>query len=101
MLIAVLNSQGSEVILVAQYSSYLISPPDRALNPFFDPVRPALGACTGLAPFDAPRPFKEVDRSMQLTVTGARHRCIQPLEERNPDLVVCRIRKRAPWLISV
>ena len=101
MLIAVLNSQSSEVILVAQYSSYLISPPDRPLDTFFDPVRPAPGACTGLATFDAPRPFKEVDRSVQFTVTGARHRCIQSFEERNPDLVVGRIRKRAPWLISV
>ena len=101
MLIAVLNSQGSEFILVAQYSSYSISPPDRALNPFFDPVRPALGACTGLSALDAARPFQEVDGSVQLTVTCSGDRCIQPFEERNPDLVVGRIRKRAPWLISV
>ena len=101
MLIAVLNSQSSEVILVAQYSSYLISPPDRPFDTFFDPVRPAPGACAGLTAFDATRPLQEVDGSMKLTVAGFGDRCIQPLEERNPDLVVGRIRKRAPWLISV
>ena len=101
MLITVLNSQGSEVILVAQYSSYSISPPDRALDTFFDPVRPALGACSDLPALDASRPFQEVDGSVQLTVGGSGDRCIQPFEERNPDLVVGRIRKRAPWLISV
>ena len=76
MLIAVLNSQGSEVILVAQYSSYLISPPDRPLNPFFDPVRPTPGTCPGLTALDTTRPLKEVDGSMQLTVAGFWDRCI-------------------------
>ena len=47
------------------------------------------------------RPLQEVDSSVQLTVAGLGNRCIQPLEQRNPDLVVGRIRKRAPWLISV
>ena len=76
MLIAVLNSQSSEVILVAQYSSYSISPPDRSLDTFFNPVRPALGACTGFSALDATRPLKEVDGSMQLTVAGSGDRCI-------------------------
>ena len=76
MLIAVLNSQSSEVILVAQYSSYLISPPDRPLDTFFDPVRPTPGTCTGLAAFDAACPFEEVDGSVQLTVAGFWDRCI-------------------------
>ena len=101
MLIAVLNSQSSEVILVAQYSSYLISPPDRPLDTFFDPVRPALGACPGLSALDASCPLQEIDGSVQLTVAGPGDRCIQPLEQRNPDLTVGRIRKRAPWLTLV
>ena len=88
MLIAVLNSQGSEVILVAQYSSYLISPPDRPLNPFFNPVGPAPGTCPGLTALDATRPLQEIDGSMQLTVAGSGDRCIQAFEERNPDLIV-------------
>jgi hypothetical protein len=76
VLIAVLNSQSSEVILVAQYSSYLISPPDRPLDAFFDPVRPAPGTCTGFTAFDAACPLKEIDSSVQLTIAGFWDRCI-------------------------